>query len=75
MGRKDKFYRRVDKMKKLSELYEGTLLFSERTDEVVLVGTVREYIECGEEMTGDYHTIRFIGGGSFNLVEKVDVNN
>lgn len=62
-------------MKKLSELHELTLLFSERTDELVTAVTIREYIECGEEMTGDYHTIRLIGDGSFTLVEEVDVNN
>lgn len=62
-------------MKKLSELNDGMLVFSERTDELLTADTIREYIECGEEMVGGYHTIRFIGGGSFNLVEEVDVNN
>jgi len=62
-------------MRKLSELDSGMFLFSERTDELVTVGSVKKYLDCGEEDLGNYHTVRFIDGEGITLVNQVDINN
>lgn len=62
-------------MKKLSELNDNRFLFSHRTDEIVTADSVREYIECGEENLGDYHTVSFHDGEGLSLVEPVDIQS
>lgn len=62
-------------MKNLSELSDNMFLFSHRTDELVIASSVREYIKCGEENLGKYHTIKFLDGGAISLVDPVDIRN
>lgn len=62
-------------MKKLSELNDDLWLFSERTDELEKVRSVRWYVEHREENLGTYHTVSFKDGERLSLVELVDIEN
>ena len=64
-------------MRKLSELYEGTLLYSENSDRVATARMLIDEIESGQPFDEKYHTIRFShlkGSDEITFLEEVEVD-
>lgn len=60
-------------MKKLSELNDALLLFSDKNNKLVTVGMLHEDIENGVEAQGKYHTVKTKNEG-FTLVDEIEID-